>query len=577
MKTWFNVLFMWNLVALLFCSCSTKNVPKPNILFIMMDDLGYGQIGMYNDTITTRDFNPFYVHLVDSLEGYSPDKALEFSRIATPALSTLAKEGILFTNAYTSSNICAPSRLGIATGTLQCKWGVYTNEDCEQHGLVPGTLLSEVIHNAGYATAHIGKWHIGKRNDKLLTDITEKYNANPDVEDGNAKTNRLEIQKAINDSGYLGSVIDEHNPRNNGFDYYYGYNYWASQFYNSTLVWENFKHAGIQKEYNTNTFTDKAIDFMGDQLGKGKPFYVQLHYHAVHDSLEPKAPDIYLKNFNSGSFRLNNFFAHIYGVDFNVNRIVQFLKSKGQYENTLIVFTSDNGAMAAGAYDGNKTGSPLPGNTPFSGHKGTYFQGGIRVPFFMHWPNGIRKPEVSNQLVSTMDILPTAIDAIGAKVPEGIDGKSLLPLFENPDKIVHDHLIWAGLHSYKWGYLIKKTTKTHTTEVKYAPPSWTIVKDGYLLRFIGKLEAGIYLDYLDGRGPVLELYDIKNDPAEQINLAGEMPGKVEEMAKIYFNESANFPPPDVWKRQKWEELVNSKSIIENLEYNSRPLLMKGLC
>ncbi len=509
---------------------------RPNILFILMDDLGYGQIGFYNDTITTKDFNPFYVHLVDSLEGYSLDKALEFSKIAAPTLSNLAKEGMLFTNAYTSSSTCAPSRVGIATGISQSKLGIYTIPDVEKQGFVPGTLLAEKIHDAGYATAHIGKWHIGKRNEKILNDIYNKHNATVNLNEKDIDINQKEIKNEINDSGYLGSVIDEQNPRNNGFDYYYGYNYWASQFYNSTLVWENFKHASIQKEYNTDTFTDKAINFMGDELGKGKPFYVQLHYHAVHDSLEPKAPEMYLNKFNSRSFRLNNFFAHIYGVDYNINRIVQFLKSKGQYENTLIIFTSDNGAEAMGAYNGNKTGSPLPGNTPFSGHKGTYFQGGIRVPFFMHWPNGIKKPSVSNQLISTMDILPTEIDAAGAKIPEGLDGKSLLPLIENPNKTIHNNLIWAGQQSYKWGYLIKKTIKTHTTENKYSPSSWTIIKDGYLLRFIGKVEPGIYLDYINGKGPTFALFNINNDPAELYNIADKMPEKVKEMAKIYFNE-----------------------------------------
>ena len=82
-----------------------------------------------------------------------------------------------------------------------------------------------------------------------------------------------------------------------GFDYYYGYNNWASQFYNSTIVWENFKNAGKQKGYNTDVFTDKAMEFMSKQIDTENPFYVQLHYHAVHDSLEPRAPDKYFNQF----------------------------------------------------------------------------------------------------------------------------------------------------------------------------------------------------------------------------------------------------------------------------------------
>ena len=115
-------------------------------------------------------------------------------------------------------------------------------------------------------------------------------------------------------------------------------------------MWENFTHAGKQEGYNTDVFTDKALAFMEKSVSAQKPFYVQLHYHAVHDSLEPKAPDIYYNKFNSSSFTLNNFYAHLYAVDCNVNRIIQFLKSNKQFENTLIIFASDNGGMCGGSY-----------------------------------------------------------------------------------------------------------------------------------------------------------------------------------------------------------------------------------
>jgi uncharacterized sulfatase len=304
------------------------------------------------------------------------------------------------------------------------------------------------------------------------------------------------------------------------------------------------------------------MDFMQKQIEQGSPFYLQLHYHAVHDSIEPKAPDAYFNQFNSDSYTLNNFFSHIFGVDYNVKRIVEFLKSHGEYENTMIVFTSDNGAMCAGAYDGHKTGSPLPGNTPFSGNKGNYYQGGIRVPMFVHWPLGIKESGISNQLVSTMDILPTAIDIAEGFIPDDIDGKSLVSLFHEPNSTkIHDHMLWAGLHSYRWGYLIRKTTKTHSNEANFAPPAWAIVQGDYLLRFTGILKPGVYLEYMSGRKPVIELFNIKNDPAELNNLARTMPEKVNEMAKVYFSESKDFKPPISWKKVKWEELLDSQDLI----------------
>lgn len=547
--------FLIILVSFFFFGCK-KPIQKPNVLFILMDDLGYGQFGIYNDTISTSDFNPWFVHLVDSLQDYSPEKSLEFSKMAIPALTSLAKNGIIFTNAHTSSNLCSPSRLGIATGTLQNKWGVYRNTDSEELGIIPGTHLAEKIKELDYKTAHIGKWHIGKRDAAIIQKANDILAAS-----GSSDFSRSEAKQLAEKMGFSGSVIEKHNPLNNGFDYYFGYNHWASQFYNSTLVWENFDHAGKQTGYNTDVFTDKAIDFMEKQINQDNRFYVQLHYHAVHDSLEPRAPDAYFNRFDSDSYDLNNFYAHIYGVDVNVKRIVDFLKSKGQYENTLIIFTSDNGAMCGGKYNGKKTGSPLPGNAPFSGHKGNYYQGGMRVPMFFHWPNGIKSPAVLNQLISTMDILPTAIEAGGGVAPDKIDGKSLLKLIQNPDETeIHDHLTWAGIHSATWGYLITKTTKDHDTERPFAPSAWVVRKGDYLLRFTGKVAPGIYLDFPMGNEGRVELYNVKTDPAEINNLVLKMPEKVNELAAIYFNDSKDFPPPVTWDKEKWQELIESEKL-----------------
>ena len=548
--------FIYALICFVFYGCATKQnkTNKPNILFIMMDDLGYGQFGIYNDTITTSDFNPYFVHLVDSLQGYSLNKSLEFSKRAIPELSRLANDGVIFTKAFTSSNICAPSRMGIATGINQNIFGVYTNTDAEEGGLLPKTHLAENLKNNGYYTAHIGKWHIGRRNNRIVKDILSRNNLDENISFYTLKKSHPDIYKEIINSGYLGSVVDEHNPLNNGFTYYYGYNHWSCDFYNAKNVWENFNHVKNQREYNTDVFTDKAIEAINKSVDTGKPFYIQLHYHAVHDSLEPKAPEKYLKKFDSGSYDLDNFYAHVNAVDSNVKRIVDFLKSNNQYKNTLIVFTSDNGAMAAGSYNGDKTGSPLPGNTPFSGHKGTFFQGGFRVPMFLHWPNGIKNPKSVDLLISTMDILPTAIEVAEVTVPSVIDGKSLFPILNGDDKPLHDHLIWSGIHSYKWGYLITKTTKTHGTESNYAPPAWVVVRGDYLLRFTGLLEKGIYKEHLGGRGPVLELFNIKNDPAELYDLSKQLPDLVNEMAALYFKESHSFKPPIEWKKSKWEEM-----------------------
>ena len=532
------------------CQNESQQEP-PNLLFILMDDLGYGQFGLHNDTLSTSSFDPFFVQLVNDRQDYSPEKALELSKLAIPTMSKLALEGVQFSNAYTASNLCAPSRLGIATGILPNRLGVYRNTDCEERGLDTGSHLAEQLQAKGYATAHIGKWHIGKRKDQMLLDATQRHGIEDTLTYGQIGRRFPDIFQELLAAGYYGSVIDEHHPLQNGFDYYYGYNNWASQFYNSTLVWENYEHAGKQAGYNTDVFTDKALTFMNEQVEKEKPFYIQLHYHAVHDSLEPKAPEKYFNQFDSGSYDLNNFFAHVYGVDSNLNRIIEYLESVNELDNTLIVFTSDNGAQAGGP-------SVLPGNAPFSGHKGTYFQGGIRVPMFFYWPKGILQPQKLDHLVSAMDILPTLVDAAEATIPENIDGRSLLPLITGQSqKPVHDHLLWAGLHARAWGFLLETSFKTHGTERNFAPPSWVVVKDEYLLRFVGIIEPDVYKELPEGGPPKFELFNHRQDPSETKDLAKEMPEKVKELSAIYFKEANDFPPPVVWDRKKWEEIAGA--------------------
>ncbi len=537
---------------------------KPNVIFVLMDDLGYGQFAIHNDTLKTSDFDPYFVHLVDSLQHYSLEESLEFSKTAMPTVSKLAKGGVYFTNAFASSSLCAPSRMGIATGILQNRFGVYLNTDAEERGIDRGNHLAQKMQDLGYKTAHIGKWHIGKFDNNMVKRALEENGLSETLTFPSLRKSHPEIYTELIESGYMGSTTEEHHPLNHGFDYFYGYNYWASQFYNATNVWENKEYAGLQKDYNTDTFTAKALDFIEKQVDKDESFYVQLHYHAVHDSLEPKAPSKYFDRFTSDSYDLNNFYAHLYGVDQNIKRIVDSLKSKGIYENTMIIFSSDNGAMAGGSYDGHKTGSPLPGNAPYSGHKGNYYQGGIRVPLFVHWPNGIKNPYHSKHLVSAMDILPTAIDASGGDVPYSIDGKSLLPLLNDQNSPeIRDELYWAGIHSNRWGFTITKTTKNHSNEAQFAPPAWAIVKDNYLLRFTGTLDQGIYKDFMEGREPVVELFDLGLDPTEQNNLAALMPEKVYELQEIYFKKSQDFKPPTIWNKKKWKELQKPFPDINN--------------
>ena len=548
-----RILFALGFGVIMLSSCKKETAKLPNLLFVMMDDLGYGQFAMHNGSLSVEAFDPFFMSLVTERQDYSPEQALEFSRQAMPTLECLAKDGILFTKAFAPSNLCAPSRICIATGKMQQSRGIYRNADVENFGFEPGSLLAEKLKALGYATAHIGKWHIAKRDESMLKKVLEKYNLPEDISYHELRNVEPEAYSELRLAGYYGSVEKKYHPLRNGFDYYYGYNTWASQFYNSTLVWDGYEHAGIQPGYNTDHFTDKALDFIAKQVKKDQPFFVQIHYHAVHDSLQPKAPDAYFSKFPSPSYDLTNFYAHVYGVDFNIRRIVEYLRQHHLFNNTIIVFTSDNGAQAG--LSGVMGPSVLPGNAPFRGTKGSYFLGGIRVPLLISWPDGIQAPGIRDQLVSTMDILPTLIDAAGGKVPVDIDGKSMLPLLQTDADIdIHDRLMWAGIHSREFGFNRLKCLNDCIGERNRCPASYVVITDTLLFRFIGNIEPGLYPEYPDGSGPSYELYKYNTDPFEAENLAGSEPEAMELMINDYKDWAHTFQPPIKWNRERWDEI-----------------------
>jgi len=546
MKQFFLISFLFITACV---NSDYKDQDHPNVVFVMLDDFGYSQIAYNSEQITSVDYDPLFLEYSLDHGDYSPEEALDFSRKATPTLSRMAKEGIMFTNAFVSSNLCAASRIGIATGIQQNRWGIYRNIDCEAHGPKPGSLLVEKLHHAGYATAHIGKWHIGSRDESMIADLMKKHGIKDSAGIYPPLSNFPEIRKELNENGFMGSCVSEHHALNNGFDYYYGYNMWESPFYRATNVWNGFEHVPPNEEYNTDLFTRLAIDFIDESIRNEKPFYVQLHYHAVHAPLKPKAPEEYYNRFDSESFILNNFYAHVFAVDENVRKLEDFLREKGVAENTIIVFTSDNGGSIGGR-------STLPGNAPYRGHKGMYLMGGIKVPMFFYWPAGIDKPQSNQQLVSALDILPTILDACGIQPPENIDGESLLSyLRDTSEEPVHDYLFWSGIHARAWGFMSKTANNLPLVSREMAPYARVVIRDDYVLRYVGETKKGLYKDIPEGKPAFYELYNIKNDPGEKVNLTEKKPQLFRELELLWENEAASLPPPVKDRRYKWEQIM----------------------
>lgn len=502
---------------------TTTGAQRPNIVLIMMDDFGIGHFAPHANALKLSANDPELAdHTRRRGNPYSAEDALAFSRRAMPTMMSLARTGVVFTNALTPSNLCAPARVGVLTGRLQNRFGLYQNTDVTFTGIPDGVALAAHLQKSGYATAMIGKWHAGPRDMSL-------------PEHG---------------AGREGSVVERAHPLRHGFDYYFGYNHHQCPFYDSEQIWENREYTGKQPKYNTELFTDKAIGFMSKAREQGKPFFVQIAYHAVHGPLKPQAPDRYFNKFEHSSFELQNFYSHVYAVDQAVASIRQELGTA--WENTLFMFCGDNGSPVGLNY-------PLPGNAPHRGHKGTWFLGGMRVPFLMHWPKAIKGGQQRRELVSTFDAMPTALEAAGLTRPADLDGKSLLPLLRGGTTKVHDYLIGAGIHARFWGFLRETTIgEGNPDRREESPGAWVITDGKYLLRYATATPAGLFSDLPEGRPAAYELYDLREDPLEKLNLADKLPQVVAEMNSAFLRQARSLPPPSKWRKDRWEEMMHPK-------------------
>jgi len=338
---------------------------KPNIVVIITDDQGYADIS------------------------FNPNHAKE---VSTPHMDALAKEGIWFSNAYISGNVCSPTRLGLMTGQYQQRYGVYTAGEGGT-GIDPAVaIFPAFLKPAGYVCGAFGKWHLG--------------------------------------------IKPHHNPIPRGFDYFYGFmgrgghDYYKLQgeFYRNTKLIED-------EGYLTNRLTDEAVDFIKKE--KDKPFFVYLAYNAVHYPQQAPREDIerYKKAFPDITEDRAILMAMLYHLDNGVGRVVQTLKDEGVWDNTLLFFFTDNG------------GAPMmqADCSPLRGHKHENYEGGIRTPWVMTWPTRFKGARRIDTPVICLDILPTVLDAIGLEAPTGtaFDGKSILPVIEGKTKILHDNLFWS--------------------------------------------------------------------------------------------------------------------------------------
>ena len=411
---------------------------KPNFIIIYCDDLGYGDLGCYGS-----------------------------GDLKTPNLDALARGGVRFTNWYSCSPVCSPSRASLLTGCYPQKAGVpeILGGSRETTGLPPSKMtIAQALKSGGYRTSIFGKWHLG--------------------------------------------AAKEHRPNAHGFDEFYGFlcgcmDYYSHLSYYGVAnplhdLWHNDKEVWDNGHYFTELVTEKSVEYIERQTDD--PFFLYVAYNAPHYPMH--APKKYLDRFPDLPPDRRIMAAMIAAVDDGVGEIVDALKRTGRYENTVIFFSSDNGPSDESRNWLDGTEDYYYGGSAgiFRGHKASLFDGGIREPAILSRPGVISPGQVCDKIGAMMDIFPTFMEIAGGEPPK-CDGSSILPMVMEGAPSPHERLFWE-YH----GQLAVRQGK------------WKLVLNGKL-------------DFHRDQPDAVHLSDLEADPGERINLADRYPELVEELSR----------------------------------------------
>ncbi|MBT3383209.1 MAG: arylsulfatase [Prolixibacteraceae bacterium] len=401
MKKKYIIPFAVIFANIFFSSCEDKKFVKPdrpNIVYLLADDMGIGDLGCYN-----------------------PE-----SKIPTPAMDALAKDGMMFTDAHTNSAVCTPTRYGILTGTYafrtRLKSGVLWGSSPTLINKGEATVAS-LLRKNGYNTAVIGKWHLGLNWQTLEPNVELTDNWQQD-------NSKIDYSKPI-----------LFGPNSVGFDYFFGipasldmppYLYVENQFPQGIpteitneggrtgLTVPGFKAKNVMPD-----FTEKAVDFINQQK-PGKPFFLYFPWAAPHTPVVPNDEFI-------GKSKAGEYGDFVVECDATVKKIVQALKEKGLYENTIIILTSDNGCSPHGFPIQQEIEFEHNTSNGFKGRKSHSYEGGHRVPFIVSWPKQVEANSVSNEIICTTDLYATVANLLGHEMTlnEAHDSYSFLPILKN--------------------------------------------------------------------------------------------------------------------------------------------------
>jgi uncharacterized sulfatase len=492
----------------------------------MADDLGTGWFPFYADRIRPQDLDPEILSVYSEKKGdlgeIDADKHIEAARSSMPFLDKLARKGVIFDNAFATSALCAPSRAGLLTGTFQQEWGAYWNKDVDDHGIPADRIvIAEPLKDSGYTTAMIGKWHVAKKDPELIRKAwTEDLGESLPIPPGN-DPRRAKLAKALVGSGYQSSSHPGQHPLDRGFDYYFGFNSHDSKYFEAKELWENRERVPARPpgEFLTDLLSEKATRFIESAMEREKPFFLYYAPLTLHGGIVPP-PEKYSSQFDTGNRYTDEYAGHLLGLDEGIRSLFSALEAKGQLDNTLFIFTSDNGCTLYNV---------PPHNAPNRGGKGTGWLGGLNVPLVV-WGKGVQKKGVSQEIVSLADIMPTILAHAGVPAPAGISGKSLVPFLSGQaSKGPRDHLNSAGIHSSRWHYFYEGAGENNTRDGEHAPLyAWHLDGEHLMMR-ITPTRPGIYRNLPDGLQSQVMLFNVRDDRQQRNNLALQHWEKVESM------------------------------------------------
>lgn len=490
------------------CTNDQSRPAQPNIIIIYADDVGYGDIGVYGAEL-----------------------------IPTPHIDRLAREGMLFTDAYATASTCTPSRYSLLTGEY-----AFRNERAQ---ILPGdaplliepgsATLPAVLHEAGYRSSVVGKWHLGLGEGEV--------DWNGEIKPGPLEVgfDQAFLLPATNDrvptvyveDHYVYGLSEEDSPLRISYSNQVGslptgqshpelLRYPADPQHSGTIVngisrigWmDGGQSAWWEDEQMPFVFAGRSQEFI--RANKDQPFFLFLSLHENHVPRLPHSQFI-------GKSKTGRRGDAVVELDWVVGQIISTLEELNLREQTLVIFTSDNGPVFDDGYDDKavEQAGGHPASGPFRGGKYTAFEGGTRIPFIVSWPGQIRQGVTSSALISQVDLLATLASLAGARLPEGAgpDSQNLLPALLGQSDQGREVIVQQGAGSQLYG-------------IRFG--NWKLIpaannRPAFLERKHNERKNPLTTPQV---GTGAYLFNLEEDPGETTNLAGKYPDKVRELTEL---------------------------------------------